>query len=372
MPPKAASKPPLRAKRTRTEVQQEFDDIQQQVEQAREAPDTKADASARLHEAEVRQVVDGVTVESVVQRITGLGLDVSKALSGVSQKLTEEVQLLASVREAVALERKELERLHAIDVAATALDQMVQDYAREKQRLEAEIATQRTAWEEGSARAERERKEQEEALKRQRQREIDDYEYKKALDRKKAQDKYDEETRLTEKKNHEQQETLQKTWQQREAALKEREEELARLRKEAESFPARLEKEARTAAEQARREAEARLEQQTVILKKDSETEKRMADLQVKTLDGIVARQADQIAALEKQLTEAKQQVQDIALKAIEGASGAKTLSHVNQIAMEQAKNRPQGLHALPGASHSAGGGGSPSADAGSSADARR
>jgi hypothetical protein len=46
---------------------------------------------------------------------------------------------------------------------------------------------------------------------------------------------------------------------------------------------------------------------------------------------------------LEKQLAEAKQQVQDIAVKAIEGASGARALSHINQIAMEQAKNRPQG-----------------------------
>jgi hypothetical protein len=45
----------------------------------------------------------------------------------------------------------------------------------------------------------------------------------------------------------------------------------------------------------------------------------------------------------EKQLAEAKQQVRDIAVKAIEGASGAKALSHINQIAMEQAKNRPQG-----------------------------
>ena len=32
-------------------------------------------------------------------------------------------------------------------------------------------------------------------------------------------------------------------------------------------------------------------------------------------------------------------QVEDIALKAIEGASWAKALSHINQIAMEQAKH---------------------------------
>ncbi len=63
----------------------------------------------------------------------------------------------------------------------------------------------------------------------------------------------------------------------------------------------------------------------------------------MKTLEDTVARQQEHIAALERQLAEAKQQVQDIAVKAIEGASGAKALSHINQIAMEQAKNRPQG-----------------------------
>jgi hypothetical protein len=278
-----------------------------------------------------------------VQRISGLGLDVSKALADVSSKLTEEVQLLASVRDAVALERRELDRLHKIDVAATAIDQMVQDYALEKQRLESEIAAQRTTWEEESARVERERKEQEEALKKQRQREIDDYEYKKALERKKAQDKYDEDVRLTEKKNQEKQEALEKGWAQREATLKEREEELKTLRKESQEFPARLQKEAQATAEQARRETEAKFQQQMLVLQKDSETEKRVAALQVKSLEETVARQQSQIAAIEKQLADAKQQVQDIAVKAIEGASGAKALSHINQIAMEQAKNRPQG-----------------------------
>src|SRR5664280_3893788 len=251
---------------------------------------TKAEEAARLREAESRHPVDGVTVEGVVQKISGLGLEVSKALADISERLTREVQLLASVRESVGLEQKELERLHKIDVAATAVDQMVQDYARQKQQLEAETAAQRAAWEEESAGVERERKEQEEGLKKQRQREIEDYEYKKALERKKAQDKYEEDIRLAEKKNKERQEALEKGWQQREAALKEREDELARLRKEAEEFPARLQKEAKGAAEQSRRETEAKFEQQVLVLKKDAETEKRLAELQVKTLEDAVAR----------------------------------------------------------------------------------
>jgi hypothetical protein len=55
---------------------------------------------------------------------------------------------------------------------------------------------------------------------------------------------------------------------------------------------------------------------------RSEETEKRLADLHVRTLEETLARQAAQIVALEKQLVEAKQQVQDIAVKAIEGASG--------------------------------------------------
>ena len=144
MPPKTA-KAPARAKRTKTEIQREFDEIEEQSTAARESADPKMEEASRRHETEVREAVEGVTVESAVQRISGLGIEISKALASLSGTLTEEVQLLASVREAVELERRDLERLHKIDVAATALDQLVQDYGRQKQELETEIAARRAA-----------------------------------------------------------------------------------------------------------------------------------------------------------------------------------------------------------------------------------
>jgi hypothetical protein len=331
-------------RRTKAEVEKEFAEVRTRVEEAREDASPKLAELEKLREAETRSSVEGVTVESVVERISGLSRDIAKALAGLSDQLAEEVSRLVAVREAVELEKRDLARLHQMDVAATALDQMVEEHARQKQELEQEIAAQRTAWEDETRSAERDRKEQEEALKKQRQREMEDYEYKKALDRKKAQDKYEEEMRLLEKKNQEKQEALEKGWKQREAALREREDELARLREEVGQFPGRLEKEVQRAAAEATRQAEARFEQQILVLRKDAETEKRLAELRVKTLEEAVAQQAAQVAALQKQLEEAKQQVQDIALKAIEGASGSKTLAHVNQIAMEQAKHRsPQG-----------------------------
>jgi len=62
--------------------------------------------------------------------------------------------------------------------------------------------------------------------------------------------------------------------------------------------------------------------------------------LRIKSLEEQNAKQAVQIESLQSKLDDAKQQVQDIAVKAIEGASGARALTHVNQIAMEQAKQR--------------------------------
>ncbi len=73
------------------------------------------------------------------------------------------------------------------------------------------------------------------------------------------------------------------------------------------------------------------------------EDQRKVAELQVKTLEETLKRQAEHILSLEKALEEAKRQVQEIALKAIEGASGSRALAHVNQIAIEQAKGRPQG-----------------------------
>ncbi|MEA1965261.1 MAG: hypothetical protein U9O41_09120, partial [Candidatus Aerophobetes bacterium] len=59
----------------------------------------------------------------------------------------------------------------------------------------------------------------------------------------------------------------------------------------------------------------------------------------IKTLEATIAKQASQIEALTKQLNNATSQVQNIAIKAIEGTSGVKGLSTVNEITPEQAKN---------------------------------
>ena len=335
---------PSRKKLSRAEADKELDSLVREEGKNTATSNPKTDELDRLRSQEIRQAVEGLSVDAVVQKISGMGLEISKSLSELSGKLIVEVEKLTTTREAVALEQKELERLHKIDIVATSLDNMLQDYQSEKDKLESEIASQRTAWEEEEVTRARDQKDFEDNLKKQRQREAEEFEYKKALERKKAQDKYDEEIRLLEKKDKEKQEALDKSWQQRETILKEREVEWAQLKKEVDDFPTRLKKEVDAAIAAALKNAEQRFEQQMTLLKKDIDAEKRISELQIQALKDAGERQAAEMAKLQTQIEEAKKQVQDIAVKAIEGASGAQALSQINKIAMEQAKTRtPQG-----------------------------
>lgn len=337
----AARNTASRARKSRSEVQQEFEKIREQAAQEKSELNPKLEELSRQRETEVKEALKDISTESVAVKISSLGIEISKTLAELSTKLSAETELLISLREAAALERKETEKLHKIDVAATSLDQLLEEYGQKKREFDEQAAQARAAWNSEESRRELQQKEYEENLKKQRQREKEEHEYQKAVERKKEQDEWDETQRLQERKNKEKQEALEKTWQARETALKEREDELNRLRKDVAEFPEKSRLEIQKAVAEAVKAAEAGHAQELVVLKKDAETEKRLSELKVRTLEETAARQSSQIEGLGQQLEEAKKQVQDIAIKAIEGASGAKALSHVSQLAMEQAKIRP-------------------------------
>jgi len=61
-----AAKPVARPKRTKAEIEEEFAEIRAEVTAARETTDKKAEESSRLRETEIRQAVEGISVEEVV------------------------------------------------------------------------------------------------------------------------------------------------------------------------------------------------------------------------------------------------------------------------------------------------------------------
>lgn len=333
-----------RSKRTKAEIQDEFEKIREESQQEKLEYNPKTAELAREREEEVKSVLKEITSESLVQRMTALGLEVSKTLSDLSSKLAAENNLLIALREGSLLEKKEMEKLHKIDVCATALDQLIEEYDEKKTSLEMEASARRAEWEKEKEERAQEQKEFDDNLRKQRQREKEEYEYQKNTERKKEEDANEEASRVQERNNKEKQEVIEKSWAAREAGLKEREDELNSLRAQVAGFDERIKAEAERSATEAIKTAEARHRQEVLVLQKDSEANRRIAELQIKSLEEVVARQTKEIESLDARLDEAKKQVQDIAIKAIEGASGANALSHINKIAMEQAKLRqPQG-----------------------------
>ena len=66
------AKPVARPKPTRAEIEKEFSDIREEVVAARETADKKSEEASKLREAEIRQAVEGISVEDVVRGISGL------------------------------------------------------------------------------------------------------------------------------------------------------------------------------------------------------------------------------------------------------------------------------------------------------------
>ena len=129
-----------------------------------------------------------------------------------------------------------------------------------------------------------------------------------------------------------------KSWQVRESYLKGCEEELNQLRKESATFTENLKKETERAVIEALKVSEQKFANEMVLLKRDMDAENRLSDLKIKTLEETSTRRLTQIETLQNRLDEAKQQVENIALKAIDGASNLRALDRVNAIALEQAK----------------------------------
>lgn len=330
----------LRNRRTKAEVQQEFEAIAEEVAENKAAASSRETMASQLNETEIQAAVSEISIEVIIHKLADLNAEISKSLSNLSEKLIGEVNLLNQVRSATKMENEQLQKLHKIDVAATALDQLIEGYQQKRLELELEIEKARMEWEKEKRIQEESASEYERNLQNTRLREADEYKYQRDLVRKKDQDKYEEETRLREKQNREKQETLEKSWQLREEVLKGHEDHLQELQKAVDTFPSRLKEEVEKARNEAIKQTEQRLSQELLLAQKDREAEQRISDMKVHVLEESVARQQEQVTRLQKQLEEAKKEVKEIAEKAIEGASGARTLSHINQIAMEQAKNR--------------------------------
>ena len=292
----------------------------------------KEQEARTTHAKSVLTDVSSLTAESAVKKVTEAGLTINRTLAGINEQVMALVEELKQLDEAIKLKTEELTALHGQDIAASAIDVLVAEYDRQKEELQAEMerlqkemADTRTKFAQDLA-AERD------ALEVARKRAEEEYTYGIQLSRKKEQDAFVEQMRVQAAAERDRKEKLEKEWAVREEALKLREKELEDLRKQVADFPAALKKETDTAAAIAGNRVKSDWEMKFTLAQKDAETAQRVASMEIASLKETNAKQAQAILTLQTELNEAKRQVQAIAEKALESASGARALAEVQGV----------------------------------------
>ncbi|HEX8823553.1 MAG TPA: kinetoplast-associated protein [Archangium sp.] len=322
-----------RAARTRSTEQTKvaFEELARKSRNKPVVP-TKEQEARHSHARNVLTDVSGLTAESAVKKVTEAGLTINKTLGGINEQVMSLVEELKKLDEAIHLKTEELAALHGKDVAASAIDVLVAEYDRKKLELQAELERLEKEISDTRMKSAEELTAAREAAELARKRAEEAYTYDIQLQRKKEQDAFAEQLRQQASTERDRKEKLEKDWAVREENLKQREKELEELRKQVADFPVVLKKETDTAAAIAGNRVKGEWELKLTLAQKDAETAQRVASMEIASLKETNARQAQALLALQNELVEAKRQVQTIAEKALESASGARALAEVQGV----------------------------------------
>jgi hypothetical protein len=317
-----------------------------------ERQDAEAKPEERLAAKEVREAVavaDALSSEDVVRSIGEMKSTIARTLGQLADRLEEEIGKYSQIRRAIAAKDAELKEIYEIERSASTLlailetqrqqqEDLEREFQTEKEQLESEIAATRAEWEKERKEREQEIKERDAAEQKRRQREAEEYKYSTAREQQLAQDRLKDALAKGEKELSERKTQLEREWAEREKALAASEEELTQLRTRAAGFAEEL----KAASNQVAADTTARLEQQhraeDELLRQQLEGEKNVLTAKVASLERTVKDQAEQLARLQEQAEKAYAQVQEIAVRAIEGSANAKQLAHLQQLLADQAR----------------------------------
>ena len=309
-----------------------------------ERKEAEAKPEERIAAKAVRDAVavaDALSSEDLVRSIGEMKSTIARTLTQLSDRLEEEIGKYSQIRRAIAAKDAELQEIYEIQRSASTLlavmetqqrqqEEMEREFQTEKEQLEREIETTRAEWEKERNEREQEIKDRDAAEQKRRQREQDEYKYNFAREQQLARDQLNDALAKGEKELSERKTQLEREWAEREKALAASEQELAELRARAAGFAEEL----KTAADRAAADATARLEQQhkaaEELLRRQLEGEKNVLAAKIAALERTVKDQAEQLTRLEQQAEKAYAQVQEIAVKAIEGSASTKQLAHFN------------------------------------------
>ncbi len=349
MPEKLAPSKKLSDKNTKQEMIEAYQQVVRQLEEKRGAELNPEKRIEEKKSQEAVKVAGGLSPDGVDREIGNLKAEIGRLLAEISDRLSTEVGKFKSIQKAIESKEHEIQELYGIEKAAATLAALIEtqnqkrrefesDLADQKEELNREIELTRAEWEKEKKTREAESKERDAAEKKARDREKEEFTYLFKREQQAVKDKLTDEKATLEKEIQRRKETAEKELSEREKAVAAKEKDLAQLQLKVSAFPKELE----VAVEKAVKESSERIKLEAKnredLLRKESEGERNVLATRIESLEKLAKDLAEQNAKLGKQLETAYQKVQDIAEKAIDGSSQAKSLADLQKMLAEQSR----------------------------------
>lgn len=343
----------LTMRSTKQEMLGAYQEVLKQLQEKREA---ELRPEKRLEEKKVKEAVqaaESLSSEGAVKEISKLKVEIGKMLTQMSDALDEEVTKYERIKQAVEIREKELKDLYEIERSAATLAALIETQNQKRLEFESEMTARedelsreieatRSKWEQEKKSYEGTIKERDETERKRREREKEEYEYTFKREKQLAKDQFDDEKSSWEREIGFKKEQSEKELTEREKLIAERENQLKELQDKVSAFPQELQTAVGIATKETSERVQLEAKNREEMLKKEFEGEKNVLTTRIASLEKTVKEQGEQISNLSRQLENAYQKVQDIAVKAIEGSSESKSLATFQQLITEQARKQQQ------------------------------
>lgn len=259
----------------------------------------------------VLESVKNVTAPSVIKDIGELQVSIQNTLAKLSADITNKIEQMNNVEEAIGIKSSQLKELYDIDAKAISFSDMVARYEAEEASLREKIKEAEIDW-----------LTQKNERDKQWKRDYDDHVYMVNIQQRKTKDELEAEIAKLKRDEAIRQDNLMKSWQQREDELIKQEDEFASLQDAVANFDAKLKAEIAKAEAIVGNTMKKNYEHQIELMRKDMEVEKTVSTSRVAQLNDVIVGLNNQIKELSVQLTAARNDAKEVTAQALKSASG--------------------------------------------------
>ncbi|MEB3882096.1 hypothetical protein [Lyngbya sp. CCY1209] len=335
------------------ELQKEKSSLQSQLPKS--AANGNGAATATQNVIKKPQKSNQSKLEATLASLTMFQSNFGGVIGEISEQLTSEASRLEELQNLVAESRQQLQDLHGIEeIEDDTLEVLIQQYEENSKTFEEELTDRRDAleqeWQERQAAWKKEQEEHQRAVRERnenyqktRDRDEETYKYNLNLQREIDQEEYEQNKAELYKQLAEFKQERERQWAEREKAIAERETEHLEVTAKVAQFEKNLEDTVKKGKEMGRNIGNYQAKVKADLFAKEVEGQKQFYELRVKGLSETIQSQDLRIQNISKQLDAALKQVQDLAVKAIEGTSNSNSFQAMKEIALEQAKNQQKG-----------------------------